>query len=440
MTRPLPLEDFLVEVEKTRAHDVLPAVRSAAAVPAAVTLETAERVLDEARDYVLSLYRPVVGKVAGTFDDHGLAVDCIPIDAQPGLEATGARAPAAPPPFKEVRGVHAPRSAMRAPLREDRRDRFGNPQFAPPGTIPMVRVTPERIAGAGGMQRFFEKAPGGGRHPLRGAAERRVQTRDAQQLPMQTVGNAIHAYAHAFQRVTNYGGQSWLNVWTPDPAPGVFALSQQWFTGGQGNGLQTVESGWHVYPQLYNESQNVPRLFLFFTADGYQSTGSYNLTRRPGQGGFVQTDGSWVVGGSLPASDDGGDQQGFLMQWQMDSAGWWLYLQGDGDPVAVGYYPMQLFGRGQLTQAAEMVDFGGEVCGVVGGRQTGEMGSGQPASAGWQRAAFQKLICHSDGQQMTPADLTVDDRDNRCYSLEYHDNDAEWGTYFFFGGPGGCQW
>jgi hypothetical protein len=45
--------------------------------------------------------------------------------------------------------------------------------------------------------------------------------------------------------------------------------------GGNGSTLQTAEVGWQVYPQKYGNSY--PTLFIYWTADGYNRTGCYNL-------------------------------------------------------------------------------------------------------------------------------------------------------------------
>ena len=113
----------------------------------------------------------------------------------------------------------------------------------------------------------------------------------------------IHRYAHAAQDVgVCYGGGSWLNVWTPSVAPGVFSLSQQWWVGDNGNQpLQTLEGGWQVYPALYGHSN--PVLFIFFTAAGYDPASSgYNGTMMSSSSGqptkvFVQQNNNWVLGG-----------------------------------------------------------------------------------------------------------------------------------------------
>ena len=230
---------------------------------------------------------------------------------------------------------------------------------------------------------LFSKAPGGGRHPSLGSAPPRPRPAGARGLavPAQEVGGAIHAYARvaSHHRRSMYRSAVVAQSVDPEPCTGVFSLSQQWIAGGSGSGLQTIEGGWHVYPGLYNDPAPITRLFIYWTADGYSSTGNYNLLFRPGQPAFVQTDNSWVLGGAFQkTSVVAGEQPGFMMQWRLDPAQgrWWLILQGTGDPVALGYFPTAIFGGGPLSSAAESVDFGGEVCGEAGLNQTGPMGSG----------------------------------------------------------------
>ena len=381
MSQFLPFREFFDQIAKIDTNAPL------GQVPA--------QVLMAGRDYLLSRYTNV--EVANTFVDAvGRHVDCIRLAQQPALR--GAGAPDPPPEFVALPGAQPPAAlvAGAAPLAEGRTDQFGNSAFCPPGFVPVLRVTLEDITGAGGLDRFFEKAPGGGRHPSLGSGRRtvtRAPGASGPAVPFQAVGGAIHAYAHASQDVSSIpggpciGARSWLNLWTPNPAPGVFSLSQQWIAGDNGTGLQTVEGGWHVYPSLYADAQLVTRLFLYWTADGYASTGNYNLNNRPGQGGFIQNDNTWVLGGSFQVSAPGGDQLGFAMQWQRDPANgnWWLFLQGSANPVAVGYFPASLYGSGALSQAALSVDFGGEVCSQSGGNQTGQMGSGQGAGRDGKR-------------------------------------------------------
>lgn len=447
----VPFQQFRDQIRASR-RDVIAAhiLRAAAplagalAAPPSAVRDWAAAESDAVVDFVEELYESA--EATNSFADRdGAPIDCLTIESQPALKTQAGRRAARPPALvdgPEAEAAPARAAYVESPLAEGKKDDLGNDLFCAEGSIPKVRVTPERIAQAGGLATFLRKSPDGGRHPLLGSgtgAGRPVDTPLAPgQIapPMQVVGGSIHAYAHAFQyNVPNHGIRTWFNVWNPRPSPGVFSLSQLWLTGGEGAGLQTIEGGWHVYPDLFNGS-TLTRLFLYSTPDGYQ-TGGYNL-----EGGFIQVDNTWVIGGSFDASTPAGQQRGFLMQWQRDAQGnWWLFLAGSGTPVAVGYYPVTLYGTGQLSQYATMVDFGGEVCSQQGGKQTGAMGSGQPAAAGWQQAAFHKSCAYLDRQtgRMVAATLTPDLRDAPCYTLDLKSAGGDWSTYFYFGG-GGCAW
>jgi hypothetical protein len=279
----------------------------------------------------------------------------------------------------------------------------------------MRRVTLEEVTRFENLQRFFRKGGRDKGHP--------------RLTPRPAADAAIHRYAHAYQIVNNNGGSSRLNLWSPVPTPHNFSLSQHWYAGGSGGGLQTVEAGWQVYPDKYNTSKAV--LFIYWTADGYRNTGNYNLDKPA----FVQTDHSWVLGGTFDKySTPGGEQREFCVHWQRDTSNgnWWLFLQGSGNLTPIGYYPRSLFGNGQMANFATDIDYGGEVTGAV----SGQMGSGQFASTGWQHAAYQRTIFYfPTGGSSAWATLTGSDTPT-CYTIDVHNNaGGDWGTYFFFGGP-----
>ena len=240
----------------------------------------------------------------------------------------------------------------------------------------------------------------------------------------------VHRWAWGEQQVANKGGDSRLNVWKPNVAPGNFSLSQHWYVGGNEGNTQTVEGGWQVFPSKYGTDN--PALFIFFTPDNY-ATGCYNLECK----GFVQINNSWVLGGSLsPQSTDGGTQYIIRMQWQLYKNNWWLFVQGAGSYVAVGYYPGTLFKDGQMSKNAQFVKYGGETW-ADGNDKAGQMGSGQFANAGWTHAAYQRTIYYIDlsltGQWTT---LTPNQPTASCYTIDMHNNSAgSWATYFYFGGP-----
>jgi hypothetical protein len=241
-------------------------------------------------------------------------------------------------------------------------------------------------------------------------------------------GASTHRWAWGQQQVNNNGGDSRLNVWKPDPSPGVFSLSQHWYTGGAGDSKQTVEGGWQVYPGKYDTKN--PALFIFFTPDNYTS-GCYNLDCT----GFVQVNNAWVLGGSLtPTSTDGGTQYIIRMQWQLYKGNWWLFVQGKGNYVAVGYYPGSLFGGGQMAKHAQFVKYGGETASDSSG-SAGQMGGGNFANTGWSHAAYQRTIYYIDTSLVSHwTNLSANQTTSSCYTIDMHNNTGgSWATYFYFG-------
>jgi hypothetical protein len=432
------------------------------------------------KKYVLTIYDQ--GKIKPKHSFVGLsghAVDCIPFEDQPGVrEARKAKheiqrkAPGAveidpdasvpkPRRTKPATGGAARRSRSRkpgapdgtglvAPLARGLVDALGNKLSCPAGHVPLRRVSLRQLTRFGSLDAFFRKGPSGGRAAFEGSGVAVPRSPNGDALPLQQGGNGeFHRYAHAIQQVDNLGSRTTLNVWDPNPDPGVFSLSQLWITAQAGT-LQTIESGWQVYSGKYGDS--LPHLFIYFTNNNYRDgSGWYNLERPPGQQlGFIQLDTpaarSWVIGGALSASGLGvsttaGPQVNLTMQWQRDptTGNWFLYLGRDGGAVdPIGYYPRQLFGAGPLSDAADTVDFGGEVCSVVGSTASGEMGSGQPANAGNGRAAYQDRVYFlpTSGDRLQPASLTeqVDDSDSPFYSVIVGTTDNGKRTFFYFGG------
>jgi len=240
----------------------------------------------------------------------------------------------------------------------------------------------------------------------------------------------VHRWAWGQQQVDNHGGDSRLNVWKPDVSPGVFSLSQHWYVGSSGETKQTVEGGWQVFPTKYGTTN--PALFIYYTPDDY-TTGCYNLDCA----GFVQVNNSWVLGGSLsPQSTDGGTQYIIRMQWQLYRGNWWLFVQGAGNYVAVGYYPGTIFKGGQMTRNAQFVKYGGETM-ADGNDKAGQMGSGKFANTGWSHAAYQRTIYYIDTSQVSHwTNLSANQPTASCYTIDMHNNTGgSWATYFYFGGP-----
>lgn len=354
-------------------------------------------------------------------------VDCIPVDQQPSLKQEGLASreiDTAPEPdvaAPDNGQGHTAEGAKSADVRLKAGDfdQFGNERFCPQGFIPMMRLTLEQMMRFETLDNFFSKngKGGGGESVQDGATDRAVN----------------HYYAHAYQFVNNYGGDSWLNLWNPSVAASQFSLSQQWYVGGSGSGLQTVEGGWQRYPSYYGGSA-VSRLFIYYTKANYApGTGYYNLSGP----GFVQTNGSIVLGGTFSNySSFGGTQYEFGMQWKRASNGnWWLYYKTASTTIAVGYYPRTLYGTGQLAYNAQRIDFGGE---VTGNPHSLQMGSGNYASSGYRWAAYQRQnFFINTANTSVWCNLTKSSSPANCYTINYFGptGSGSWVEYFYFGGP-----
>jgi hypothetical protein len=301
-------------------------------------------------------------------------------------------------------------------------DEFGNSVRCEDGTIPMRRMTVEEMGRFSSLQEFLRKGPEG--------AGRALQP----ETPAADLSS--HRYSRMYQSVNNLGGSSNLNVWSPyvDTARGeVFSLLQEWYLGGTGDSLQTAEVGWQNYPQLYGSQKS--RLFIYWTADNYKTTGCYNLDCPA----FVQTNSSVVLGGDFGSnySTLGGTQYDISAQYYLYQGNWWLSIQG----IWVGYYPGSLYRGGQLSKFAQQIQFGTESAGTT--VWPGE-GSGEFSTSGWSRAAYQRNLYHygTDGKAVWNT-LTQWNSSPTCYTVSgpFSSKSAGWDVYFYLGGPGGtsCQ-
>lgn len=364
---------------------------------------------EDMRQHILGLYEGVT--VSHSFRLGGHAFDCIPIEQQASLRRYGQGQIASPPPAilrgQQDRREDAPIPASQVvgPV-----DSFGNSTQCEAQTIPMRRVTLEDMTRFATLRDFFAKH--------RGSAA------DASGPNGEHSNNDVHHYAFTQQNVNNLGGHSDLNLWKPYVNLGkgdALSLSQHWYAGGSPN--QTAEVGWQNQPAYWGTEDSV--LFVYWTADDYQSTGCYNLECS----GFVQVASDWYFGSNFDNySKVGGAQYYFEAEFYLFQGNWWLGLGGEW----VGYYPVSIYGGGQLAHHATVVQYGGE---VAGSGHWPPMGSGKWPSKGYKYAAYQDQVWyHNTKGSNIWANLTLEQPDPKCYKdagLEYNP------TQFYFGGPGG---
>lgn len=358
------------------------------------------------RQHILGMYEGV--RVRHTFLADGQHYDCVPIMKQPTVRKLRIQQLASPPPA--LAGSHRQQEVLL-----DGKD-DGPDKRCDTGEIPMRRITLEQMGRFKNLEHFFDKGPDGAGRALPAS-------------PTTRAAASPHKYAHAWQGVANYGGSSYLNLWRPPiytAQTQVFSLAQHWYVTTAGGVTQTVEGGWQNFPQKYGTQNSV--LFIYWTPDSYK-TGCYNLDCAA----FVQVNSSIPLGRSFSSySTLGGAQTGFTLSWLLHNGNWWLNINS----IWVGYYPGSIYRGGALSRYATRIDFGGE---TVGTSSFPGMGSGQWASSGFGRAAFQNNIKYfANATTAYNASLTKDEPSPRCYTLGLRSNsNTTWGSYFYYGGPGG---
>lgn len=379
------------------------------------------RAFGQMKSYLLKLYQDV--QAVRLFEYQGRVFDCVRLMSQPTVTALKLSRLAAPP---KVTGAGKPAKgqprgqghALTSPLAEGKKDAFGHLIACPRQTVPMERVTLAVVTRFPSLRDFLLKSAPQAASP------------DYSQP---------HRHAYGYQDVTNYGGNSWLNIWNPS---GDFSLSQQWYVAGSGKNTQTLEGGWVRDPASFG---NTSVLFIFYTPDNY-ADGCYDLDCP----GFVQINNNWALGAGFDHySSYGGTQWGFTEQWKYYQGNWWLFLQGPGSITAVGYYPGSVYNGGPMSRNAALMEVGGEVCnGPSGADCTNpdwpQMGSGKYAAAGFGQAAYQNQIFYiprdeNGGTGVWTSLTAVSESSSKCYTSSFTpaSSGGSWGSYLFFGGPGG---
>jgi len=347
----------------------------------------------------------------------GEAIDCVDIYSQPALKRKGMEGhrvqllPTNRPPEVQE-GLRAREAKVRMP---DQLFMLTG-QTCPERTAPMGRLTMDTLKRFRTLDDFLRKE-GNIRKPIGGGS-----------------GSAPHEWAHASRGVSNWGGESIFNLFSPYvQKEDEFSLSQMWITRGGGSNLQTVEGGWQVYEDLYGDWR--AHLFIYFTPDNYGSGGCYNTSCT----GFVQVANTVYLGGGFTNySVRGGEQWEFKLLWYKDGTNghWWLKY---GD-TWVGYYPRSLFNANGLRDAADNVDFGGEIVNTKpdGQHTRTDMGSGHWPYEGYSWTAYQRAIRYVDTsnyyQRATKLSRSV--TNDQCYDLSLDSSSGGWEEYFYFGGSG----
>ncbi|KAI3893631.1 hypothetical protein MKX03_006209 [Papaver bracteatum] len=248
-----------------------------------------------------------------------------------------------------------------------------------------------------------------------------------------------HEYA-TIAVVGNFlGAQAKINLWKPVTETSEISVSQIWLVAGKGESLNTIEAGWEVDQKLYGDDYT--RFFVYWTADGYNKIGCYNLVCD----GFVHTSSDISLGcifTEMSIFNDNQKDATFSIHKDKSSGNWWVQLQG----IPVGYYPSSLFPK--LSEMGTSVSWGGEITNWRSkGRHTStQMGSGHfPSEGGLKKSSYFNWVQVVDENNVAkdPENVVIKISNPNCYDLKIDNDHHDTNGYgFYYGGPGyndNCQ-
>jgi hypothetical protein len=306
--------------------------------------------------------------------------------------------------------------------------------WGPPGTVPILRIDPDRIHAPGTVQDFLSKYGDVSDIPL-----------DPFDGPPPQIPPATnHYHARSAMTATNFGGEGYFNVWTPFVLhPREQSLAQIAVTAKTAAGVrQTIEAGWQVQGALYGDFAT--RFFVFFTTNGYtvfdHNLGGYNTL----QSGWVQISPTFTPGTIItPTSVLGGEQVEMYLRIELHQGTWWVKRENE----FVGYFPASLFAPDGLQMQASFIHFFGETFDDpnIPGMTVSDMGSGKSPlkDKAWQRnTAYVRYLQYQasslgyDRQKYVPG--LVEPTNANCYDITALADEA-WQSHIIFGGDGQSQ-
>ncbi|XP_031385719.1 uncharacterized protein LOC116199495 [Punica granatum] len=268
----------------------------------------------------------------------------------------------------------------------------------PEGTVPIIRKTSENVPDIKDyVPSFFVDD---------------VKSLHNKSFPVFASYNKGHEYAvvQTIGKGTFRGGQAIHNVWTPHTETGEASISQIWIYAGPDETVNTVEAGW--------------------ASDGYKSSGP----------GFVQTSKYYGPGSTISSTSTYNGKQfeiNIQIRQDLSTQHWWLRL----NDMDIGYWPGSIFNS--LRGGADGVYWGGEIYNSEknGQHTTTQMGSGHfPRDGYYTKSSFIRNLAYilNNGpmQPVPKAALVTYVSKPQCYDLVMGPSGLNFGTHFYFGGPG----
>ncbi|XP_020532254.1 uncharacterized protein LOC18424157 [Amborella trichopoda] len=344
----------------------------------------------EVEAYLKQLNKPPIKTIQG---ENGDVIDCVDIYKQPAFDhpllrnhTIQMRPSSYPTKFPRGRRVVDPILQM-----------WNKKERCPLRTVPIRRITRADLLRAGSITNFGKKS----------------------------LNSSEIEHATVFVNDKRYfGARAEMAVWQP-LVDGIAELSESQIrvVNDQGSQIIVIQAGYTVNPELTGDQ--LPRFYIYWTVDGYNSTGCYNVLCP----GFVQiTDLVYLNSEIGPVSIYGVAESTITLHIHKDirTSNWWLTVQD----ITMGYWPAAILNN---LSSASKIEWGGEVKNTrPGGEHTStQMGSGHFSSEGSMRAgAFYQLSYDTD--------LTTNDFEEyqtftdhyTCYTVDRN------GNSFYYGGPG----
>ncbi|KAF8107492.1 hypothetical protein N665_0120s0017 [Sinapis alba] len=283
----------------------------------------------------------------------------------------------------------------------------------PKNSIPIIRTRREDILRAKSIERYGKK-------------DFHIHQ------PQQANRTINHEHAQIIVKGKFHGAKALINVWKPSvQTTKEFSLAQIWVVAGPFSETNSIEVGWQVYSNRYGDSN--PHYFIYWTADGYNQTGCYNLACP----GFVHVNPDFAIGGPVRDISVLNGQQYHIpiTIWKDPHSGnWWLKISTH---IIVGYWPASLFNH--LQDAASEIQWGGEIIDYrdYSKHTKTEMGSGRFAEEGFKKSSFFRNIEIIDEGNTTlqPVGAYPFMTRKNCYNVDPGIHPV-WGTFFYYGGHG----
>ncbi|KAJ4982268.1 hypothetical protein NE237_033105 [Protea cynaroides] len=345
---------------------------------------------------------------------YGDIYDCVDIKKQPAFDHPLLRNHSI-----QMKPSSFPKGMIDKELLASKPSKIGvNSSWCPPGTVLIQRIQKEDIIKSESQVRRYHGHTG--------------------QLITENPGYHFATFRLIRSDRNYYGGSVHLSI----DQPVLYSVNQfseavLWVENGPIDQLNSIQVGWTANPKLFGD--NRPRMFSYWTADGFHKTGCYNLLCP----GFVQLSRKLSFGQTYDViSTYGGDQyeDNFLVYKDPKSGNWWYFKDLDGGHEPVGYWPSSLFTT--LRDSASTIASGGQVYSPTNERSP-QMGNGHfPIQNQRFSTAARRLQFVNERNVMVDPDagsLKIEMDSPACYTVESVVPRAKvWINSIFYGGPGGA--